>query len=350
VVRLVREDGSTAKALLYRDGRVVEGLRVTRVADRYEYTGREFFKGVKLQYSRARWYSPGAGRWLSEDPLGFGAGDTNLYRYVGNSHLNYTDPSGKCLFTVLGGLIGGAVGGIGAALSTGDWSWERVSKGAAAGAMVGAGIGLLADTAGASGLVSNALIGAGLSAGAASGAFSAGAPVSWEGFAKGALVGAVGAVAGGALTMGLTKGLTGLMTARAAGVVSGVAGGVAGSAAGQVAAVGLGLQERFDLGSMAFAGAGAGLGALAAGWLTRNMVHQTGPKAGQILCEGVTRGQWILRSTLGGVAGAALGDLADQTVNGRFKTSHAWALQNQPRLRGIGFIPHLNVIPRGHAG
>src|SRR5262249_27304630 len=33
-------------------------------------------------------------RWLGQDPLGFDAGDSNLYRYVHNAPLNYTDPSG----------------------------------------------------------------------------------------------------------------------------------------------------------------------------------------------------------------------------------------------------------------
>jgi hypothetical protein len=39
-------------------------------------------------------YDPTIGRWLSEDPKGFEAGDSNLYRYVGNATTNATDPSG----------------------------------------------------------------------------------------------------------------------------------------------------------------------------------------------------------------------------------------------------------------
>ncbi len=39
-------------------------------------------------------YDPGIGRWISEDPIGFKAGDSNLYRYVGNNPTNNTDPSG----------------------------------------------------------------------------------------------------------------------------------------------------------------------------------------------------------------------------------------------------------------
>ncbi|MFO0852423.1 MAG: RHS repeat-associated core domain-containing protein [Gemmataceae bacterium] len=62
--------------------------------DRYAWTGREWDSALGLEYNRARVYDPGAGRWLSEDPAGFAAGDPNLYRYAGNSPTNATDPSG----------------------------------------------------------------------------------------------------------------------------------------------------------------------------------------------------------------------------------------------------------------
>lgn len=39
-------------------------------------------------------YDPRPARFISEDPLGFDAGDANLYRYVTNSPTNYTDPTG----------------------------------------------------------------------------------------------------------------------------------------------------------------------------------------------------------------------------------------------------------------
>ena len=39
-------------------------------------------------------YDPTIGRWLSEDPTGFDAGDANLYRYVGNGPTDGVDPSG----------------------------------------------------------------------------------------------------------------------------------------------------------------------------------------------------------------------------------------------------------------
>ena len=39
-------------------------------------------------------FDPSIGRWVEEDPMGFEAGDTNLYRYVGNNPLDRTDPNG----------------------------------------------------------------------------------------------------------------------------------------------------------------------------------------------------------------------------------------------------------------
>ena len=61
---------------------------------RYLYTGREFDVETGLQYNRARYYDPGIGRWISQDPTQFNAGDSNLYRYVNNAPTNATDPSG----------------------------------------------------------------------------------------------------------------------------------------------------------------------------------------------------------------------------------------------------------------
>ena len=39
-------------------------------------------------------FDPTIGRWQSKDPKSFDAGDTNLYRFVGNHPSYATDPSG----------------------------------------------------------------------------------------------------------------------------------------------------------------------------------------------------------------------------------------------------------------
>ena len=63
-------------------------------ANPLRYTSRED-DGTGLYYYRARYYHPGLQRFISEDPAGFAAGDTNLYTYVGNNPTNLTDPSGE---------------------------------------------------------------------------------------------------------------------------------------------------------------------------------------------------------------------------------------------------------------
>jgi RHS repeat-associated protein len=41
-----------------------------------------------------RYYDPHTGRWISQDPVTFAAGDANVYRYVHNNSVNRIDPAG----------------------------------------------------------------------------------------------------------------------------------------------------------------------------------------------------------------------------------------------------------------
>jgi RHS repeat-associated protein len=60
---------------------------------RYDFTGRERDPDTGLIYSRARWYDPTQGRFLSQDPEGPAAG-LDLYTYVRDYPVGYTDPFG----------------------------------------------------------------------------------------------------------------------------------------------------------------------------------------------------------------------------------------------------------------
>lgn len=62
--------------------------------NRFAFTGREWTQSIGEYYFRTRFYSPKFGTFLSEDLNGFTAADTNLRRFVGNSVLNASDPSG----------------------------------------------------------------------------------------------------------------------------------------------------------------------------------------------------------------------------------------------------------------
>jgi RHS repeat-associated protein len=59
----------------------------------FQYTGREFDPETSLYHYRARYYDPNIGRFLSEDPVGFGGG-TNFYSYVLNNPVLFNDPYG----------------------------------------------------------------------------------------------------------------------------------------------------------------------------------------------------------------------------------------------------------------
>ncbi|NEQ42455.1 MAG: RHS repeat-associated core domain-containing protein [Leptolyngbya sp. SIOISBB] len=105
----------------------------------FGYTGRERDEATGLMYYRARYYDPAVGRSLSEDPIGFDAGDANLYRYVFNSPSNYTDPTGMAALVLLGaGKAIKVIGGGAAVKALGGGAGAKAVDGAGAVA-IGAG-------------------------------------------------------------------------------------------------------------------------------------------------------------------------------------------------------------------
>ena len=93
---LVGNDGVVRNRFEYDAfGSVVSTMVGATDDSRYRYTGREFDAETGLNYYRARYFDSFSGRFIGQDPIGFQAGDANLYRYVGNKVTTYVDPSGK---------------------------------------------------------------------------------------------------------------------------------------------------------------------------------------------------------------------------------------------------------------
>jgi RHS repeat-associated protein len=91
---IANTSGSVIDHLAYDSfGKVTNETSPTN-GDRFKFTGRELDAETGFYYFRARYYDPATGRFVTQDPIGFDAGDANLYRYVGNGPTNDTDRSG----------------------------------------------------------------------------------------------------------------------------------------------------------------------------------------------------------------------------------------------------------------
>jgi RHS repeat-associated protein len=101
VTMLTDEQGNVVERYSYSvEGKVTiqgaegEIYQNSSVENRWMFTGREWLKEIGLYDFRNRVYSPSLGRFLQPDPMNFNAGDINIYRYVLNNFVNFTDPNG----------------------------------------------------------------------------------------------------------------------------------------------------------------------------------------------------------------------------------------------------------------
>jgi RHS repeat-associated protein len=67
------------------------------------YAARELDPETGIYNDRDRYYDPSSGRFISEDPVGFKAGETNFYRYAANDPNDYIDPTGNVIVFSPGG-------------------------------------------------------------------------------------------------------------------------------------------------------------------------------------------------------------------------------------------------------
>jgi RHS repeat-associated protein len=115
---VVDDSGTVLNHIVYDAFGGVTSQTDESVVFRYGYTARELDAESGLQYNRARYLDSFTGRFISEDPISFQGGDSNLYRYVFNSPTKFIDPTGEIAFLPILGYIAataviGAVAGAG---------------------------------------------------------------------------------------------------------------------------------------------------------------------------------------------------------------------------------------------
>jgi RHS repeat-associated protein len=69
-------------------------LSESTIENRFMFQGRDYLKEGAIYDYRNRSYLPTLGRFLQSDPLGFGGGDANLFRFCGGDPVNRRDPYG----------------------------------------------------------------------------------------------------------------------------------------------------------------------------------------------------------------------------------------------------------------
>jgi RHS repeat-associated protein len=70
---------------------------VATIENNLRFAGQYFDEETGLHYNFHRYYDPTTGRYTQTDPIGFAAGDSNLYRYAFNNSVNLYDPEGEII-------------------------------------------------------------------------------------------------------------------------------------------------------------------------------------------------------------------------------------------------------------
>jgi RHS repeat-associated protein len=88
---IVDTSGNELDHIVYESfGNIVTETNATN-GDRFKFAGMQYDATTGQYFDQARWYGSPQGRFTRQDPEGFAAGDSNLYRYVYNDSLNETD-------------------------------------------------------------------------------------------------------------------------------------------------------------------------------------------------------------------------------------------------------------------
>jgi len=94
ITEITNQSGGAVQRYTYSSFGEIESQVDSNFIQPYTFTAREFDTETALYYYRARTFDASVGRFLQQDPLGFAGGDLNLYSYLANNPVVFTDPSG----------------------------------------------------------------------------------------------------------------------------------------------------------------------------------------------------------------------------------------------------------------
>jgi len=283
------------------------------------FAGQSWDADSTLSYAQQRWYKPGVGRFLSEDPTGVtvtrlrSGQDLDGFTYTAGAPTRYVDKDGRWINIAVGAGIGA---GAGCALAV--WNaapgarWAACAKGAAIGGLAGAvagatfGLSLAATGAvgiggtaiGAAGATTGSVLIAGTAAGASAGAVGSAGNVlinggSLEQAKEAAAIGAFTGAASGALGTAAGVGVGGFVASQTgsnllAGTAAGAAAGLTADATSQIISISGGMQNRFSGGQLALAGALGGI--VGAGYGAKQDLDTLGESAADGFARGMEEG------------------------------------------------------------
>jgi RHS repeat-associated protein len=114
---IVTSTGSPTLHASYTSYGIVSTTASAGTFDRYLFMAREANRVGLGYHFRARTMDAGIGRFTSEDPSRFDAGDATVYRFVNNSPTNFTDPTGRISIASFASFLGRIVGTVASALT-----------------------------------------------------------------------------------------------------------------------------------------------------------------------------------------------------------------------------------------
>ncbi len=97
-------EGSIVWQATYKAWGEIEALAVNEVEQNLRFQGQYFDDETGLHYNTFRYYDPGVGRFITQDPIGL-LGGFNLYRYASNPFM-WIDPEGLATYNTMPGISG----------------------------------------------------------------------------------------------------------------------------------------------------------------------------------------------------------------------------------------------------